>query len=390
MNTNLFRSLLAGAVCCAAALLLDTTAPRAWGAYNATFVSATPQTPISLGQPLDITVLVRNNTGDTWVAGDMGASWLIEMDQPSWLPGADPIYFSTTTSIPDGVTASMVARLTAAELPAAPGTYTVRLYTAYNLYDYTWQYMEVGNPKIVTFSIKTNHPPVITPVGTKAGVPTNLLTFKVTATDTDQPAQTLTFNLEPGAPAGDEIILAVEGELGLWRCARIHRLADHAVRGDRRGKTAVGRLFADEPLPNHQEGSAVAGHVGQGLGPRAGCHGDRRLVQHLAVRADARGGNFAMLALEILPDHQEHTAAEGDARPFLHTRTGSGDRRRVRIENLAVGGDPRREDPRPSALARPALPPDGQIALSTKRNSGGRPNFALHVAGGQHDLLAHG
>ena len=205
MNTNLFRSLLAGAVCCAAALLLDTTAPRAWGAYNATFVSATPQTPISLGQPLDITVLVRNNTGDTWVAGDMGASWLIEMDQPSWLPGADPIYFSTTTSIPDGVTASMVARLTAAELPAAPGTYTVRLYTAYNLYDYTWQYMEVGNPKIVTFSIKTNHPPVITPVGTKAGVPTNLLTFKVTATDTDQPAQTLTFNLEPGAPAGASI-----------------------------------------------------------------------------------------------------------------------------------------------------------------------------------------
>ena len=87
------RSFLTSGVLLAAGLLVSVT-PRAWGQFGGTFVSATPQTPITLGQPLNITVIVRNNTGDDWVAGELDASWLTEVDEPSWLPGATPIDFA--------------------------------------------------------------------------------------------------------------------------------------------------------------------------------------------------------------------------------------------------------------------------------------------------------
>jgi hypothetical protein len=202
MKTNLFNSLLAALAWLGTGLALDSAAPRAW-AQGATFLSATPQTPITLGESLNITVAVRNNTGDDWLAGELGASWLTEMDQPSWLPGAQQIDFYTITTVPDGTTASMIVTLPPESLPVAPGSYSVRLYTAYNLWDLDF-YLMTGGPKTVNFTINaaaTNHPPVLSPLGDMAVVVTNLLSLTVTALDTDLPPQTLTFNLEPGAPA---------------------------------------------------------------------------------------------------------------------------------------------------------------------------------------------
>lgn len=201
------RSCLTRGALLAVGLLLGSVTPRAWGQFGGTFVSASPQTPITLGQPLNITVIVRNNTGDDWVAGELDASWLTEVDEPSWLPGAPPIDFFTRTTVPDGVTASMVVTLDAAELPGSPGSYSVRLYTAFNFLDVDFLLM-TGGPKTVNFTINaaaTNHPPAFTPMGDKAVVVTNLLSFKVSATDTDLPSQTLTFNLEPAAPADASI-----------------------------------------------------------------------------------------------------------------------------------------------------------------------------------------
>ena len=195
-----FRS----AVLVTVGLWLASAAPQAWGQFGATLLSATPQSPITLGQPLSITVVVRNDTGDTWLAGDLGASWLTELDQPSWFPGATPIDFDTRTTVPDGVTAAMTVTLEAANLPSAPGSYSLRVFTAYNLWDLDF-YLMTGAPKTVGFTINpamVNHAPVITPVGLKAVVVTNLLSFKVSVLDTDLPPQTLTFDLEPGAPSG--------------------------------------------------------------------------------------------------------------------------------------------------------------------------------------------
>ena len=47
-----------------------------------------------------------------------------------------------------------------------------------------------------------NTAPRLNPIGNKTVAAGNLLTFAVKATDTDVPAQTLTFDLSPGAPAG--------------------------------------------------------------------------------------------------------------------------------------------------------------------------------------------
>ena len=50
-----------------------------------------------------------------------------------------------------------------------------------------------------------NSPPVLTAIGNKSVNEGTLLTFTATATDPDLPAQTLTFSLDPGAPAGASI-----------------------------------------------------------------------------------------------------------------------------------------------------------------------------------------
>src|SRR5205085_10885209 len=49
---------------------------------------------------------------------------------------------------------------------------------------------------------EVNTAPVLAPIGNKTVNETNLLTFTVSATDADLPAQILTYSLDAGAPAG--------------------------------------------------------------------------------------------------------------------------------------------------------------------------------------------
>ena len=50
-----------------------------------------------------------------------------------------------------------------------------------------------------------NTPPTLNPVGNRSGAEGQLLQFTVTATDPEAPGQTLTYSLDPGAPAGAAI-----------------------------------------------------------------------------------------------------------------------------------------------------------------------------------------
>src|SRR5207249_1007134 len=52
---------------------------------------------------------------------------------------------------------------------------------------------------------EANAPPVLTPIGNRSVVEENLLTFTVTATDADVPANALTFTLDAAAPSGASI-----------------------------------------------------------------------------------------------------------------------------------------------------------------------------------------
>lgn len=72
-----------------------------------------------------------------------------------------------------------------------------------------------GSPTIVSFPqptpraanrlAQTNAPPVLDPLPDRIADEGSLLTFTATATDPDWPSQTLTFSLDPGAPAGATI-----------------------------------------------------------------------------------------------------------------------------------------------------------------------------------------
>ncbi|MDB6032480.1 MAG: hypothetical protein JWM16_2818, partial [Verrucomicrobiales bacterium] len=53
--------------------------------------------------------------------------------------------------------------------------------------------------------LEVNAAPILDPIDQQTVMEGTLLTFKVTATDTDLPAQTLGYSLEPGAPAGARI-----------------------------------------------------------------------------------------------------------------------------------------------------------------------------------------
>ncbi|MBI5383812.1 MAG: cadherin repeat domain-containing protein [Verrucomicrobia bacterium] len=204
MTSESLQHVRHSAVFLGAVFLLGAAVPDARAQYGGLFVNATPQTPVQLGQPLNITVVVRNTTTDVWEPGTEEYSWLTQADNPSWFPGAQPLAFATQEIVEPGATATMILTFPSTVLPDSPGNYSVRLMTAYNWLDLLPSVMD-GSPKTVNFSITsppTNHAPVITPVGTKVVVETNLLSFTVLATDADLPQQKLTFSLEPGAPVG--------------------------------------------------------------------------------------------------------------------------------------------------------------------------------------------
>jgi methyl coenzyme M reductase subunit C len=60
--------------------------------------------------------------------------------------------------------------------------------------------------EVITVTVnEVNQPPVLNPIGSKAVNELSTLTFTATASDSDIPAQTLTFSLGPGAPSGASI-----------------------------------------------------------------------------------------------------------------------------------------------------------------------------------------
>lgn len=80
-----------------------------------------------------------------------------------------------------------------------------------NVYSITVRVTDSGNPAqsaFETISVTVNESnvvPNITAIGQKTVVKNSQLTFVVNASDADQPAQGLTFSLDPGAPAGASI-----------------------------------------------------------------------------------------------------------------------------------------------------------------------------------------
>jgi hypothetical protein len=189
-------------------LLVAMAHSLAWAQYGGRFVSATPQSPIQPGEPLTIQVAVLNDSGDVWEAGvDLEFAWLTQVDSPSWCGGCPALWFGAAATVYPDDSAGMTVTLPADALPGTPGNYSVQLATAFNYYDLVYSVMD-GSPKTVNFTIAApaaNQPPVIAAISDKAVVETNLLTFTVSVTDTDLPPQTLTFSLEPGAPAGTGI-----------------------------------------------------------------------------------------------------------------------------------------------------------------------------------------
>lgn len=190
------------------ALLLSVAVQNAGAQYGGLLVSATSDTPILPGQPLHITVVVRNTSSETWEPGiDLEFSWLTQLDNPSWCPTCQPFGVATTEIVPVGATASMVVTLQPADLPGAPGNYSVDVAAAYNWLDVFLSFMD-GSPKTVNFTIsaaQTNHAPAIAAIGDQVVVESNLLSFTITATDADVPPQSLAYTLDPGAPPGASI-----------------------------------------------------------------------------------------------------------------------------------------------------------------------------------------
>jgi hypothetical protein len=114
---------------------------------------------------------------------------------------AQPLTYSLDPGAPDGasITAGGVFTWVPAETNG-PGVYSVTVRVTDN-----------GTPpradtETITITVnEANNPPVLNAIGNKTVNEGTTLSFTATATDSDQPAQTLTFSLDAGAPAGAAI-----------------------------------------------------------------------------------------------------------------------------------------------------------------------------------------
>src|SRR5262245_55544085 len=66
-------------------------------------------------------------------------------------------------------------------------------------------FLPVPTPRAANIGPQPNGPPILQPIGNRSVVGGNTLSFFASATDTNQPPQTLTFTLDPGATAGAAI-----------------------------------------------------------------------------------------------------------------------------------------------------------------------------------------
>jgi len=164
--------------------------------------SATAQSPILVGQPLTVTVTVYNDSWYDWDPWELEYSWGFECYTPSdsYLGEADSsAYVSSYAS------ATLSYTIDKSFLPTSPGTYYVQVQAFYNYLD-MWYFYTDDSPTNVYFTVNAgNHAPTITAIADKVVVETNLLSFTVSATDTDTPPQILTYSLGTGAPAGASI-----------------------------------------------------------------------------------------------------------------------------------------------------------------------------------------
>lgn len=170
--------------------------------YGGVLVHATPETPLAVGQALNISLVVSNNTTNVWqTGGDMTFSWAAEAYNASWNSNLDSTCFSYAT-IPPGGLDTMTITLDGTNLPSAPGAYSLKLATAYNWYTGLLSFMD-GSPQTLSFTIVSNainHAPIIAPISDGNASEGSLFTLQVTAVDTDTPPQTLMFSLGAGAP----------------------------------------------------------------------------------------------------------------------------------------------------------------------------------------------
>jgi methyl coenzyme M reductase subunit C len=114
---------------------------------------------------------------------------------------AQTLTFSLGSGAPSGasITSSGAFSWTPTEAQG-PGVYTIRIIVSDgSLTDYE---------DIVVTVNEVNTPPVLNPIGPKSVIEGNTLSFTATASDSDLPAQTLTFSLGSGAPSGASITSA--------------------------------------------------------------------------------------------------------------------------------------------------------------------------------------
>jgi hypothetical protein len=114
---------------------------------------------------------------------------------------AQTLTFSLDAGAPNGATMTPSGVFTWTPTEAqGPGTYFITVRVTDN-----------GEPPASasqTFSVivsEVNLPPVLAPIGNRSVVQGGVLSFTALAADPDQPTQTLTFSLDPGAPPGASI-----------------------------------------------------------------------------------------------------------------------------------------------------------------------------------------
>jgi Ca2+-binding RTX toxin-like protein len=152
-------------------------------------------------------------------------TFTVTVNEVNVAPVLDPIGSKT---VDEGDTLSFTATATDADLPAnvltfslvgAPAGASIHPTTGV----FTWTPTETQGPADYTFDVlvtdngtpalsesetftitvnEVNQAPVLTAIGAKAVSEGEVLAFTATATDADLPANTLTFSLDPGAPAG--------------------------------------------------------------------------------------------------------------------------------------------------------------------------------------------
>ena len=117
---------------------------------------------------------------------------------------AQTLTFSLDAGFPSGASITPSGAFTWAPSEAqGPGSYPI-----------TIRVTDSGSPLLSDFETisitvnETNNAPALNPIGNKSGAEGSLITFTATATDSDVPAQALTFTLDAGAPAGASLTTA--------------------------------------------------------------------------------------------------------------------------------------------------------------------------------------